>query len=119
MGGLLLYGFHIHEIVSIPQLLPWVSSFLGIIAIVTGVCELLFKKTKEMQIEETDERNKVIANAAKATGFEVMTSLFATAIAVLALLGTLTKIVFFTFFAVFMLAQIAFVVRLWYLQKKM
>lgn len=121
LGGLLLYGLEIHKIISIPRpdLFPWASSLLGIILISSGACELFFKKTKEMIIEESDERNVAIANTAKATGFDVMTSLFSAVILVMALLGYLTKVVLFTFFIVFLISQISFVTRLWYLQKKM
>lgn len=121
LGGLLLYSLGIHEVIPIPRtdLLPWCTGVLGSILILSGVCELFFKKTKEIEIEENDERNIAIANAAKATGFDVMISLFSIIIIALALLGYLTKVVFFAFFGVFLITQISFVVRLWYLHKKM
>ena len=72
-----------------------------------------------MKIEESDERNVAISNSAKATGFEVMTCLFSITILVMALLGYLTKGVFFTFIGVFSIAQISFVIRLLYLQRTM
>lgn len=121
LGGLLLYGLGIHEIIPVPRqdLLPWCTSILGILFIVSGACEVFFKKTKEMQIEECDERNIAITNSAKATGFEVITFLLSIAILAMALLGYLTKVVFFTFFIIFLISQISFVVKLLYLQKKM
>lgn len=121
LGGLFLYGLGVHEIIPVPRqdLLPWSTSILGILFIISGVCELFFKKTKEMQIEESDERNVAISNSAKATGFEVMTCLFSITILVMALLGYLTKGVFFTFIGVFSIAQISFVIRLLYLQRTM
>lgn len=121
LGGLFLYGFGIHEIIPVPRqdLLPWCTSVLGILFIIEGACELFLKKTKEMKIEKFDERNVAIANSAKATGFEVMTSLFSITMLVMALLGYLTEDIFFTFFIVFLIAQISFIGRLCYLQKKM
>ena len=62
LGGLFLYGLGVHEIIPVPRqdLLPWSTSILGILFIISGVCELFFKKTKEMKIEESDERNVAI-----------------------------------------------------------
>ena len=121
LGGLLLYGLGIHEMIPVPRpdLLPWCTGILGILFIISGVCELFFKKTKEIEIEENDERNIAITNAAKATGFDVMISLFSIVILAMALLGYLTKVVFFAFFIVFLIAQISFIAKLWYLHKKM
>lgn len=121
LGGLLLYSLGIHEVIPVPRpdLLPWCTGVVGSILILSGACELFFKRTKEIEIEENDERNIAITNAAKATGFDVMLSLFSIAIIALALLGYLTKVVFFTFFGVFLIAQVSFVIRVWYLHKKM
>ena len=40
------------------------QSLIGILLIVSGVCDLFVKKTKEMEIEENDERNISLSNAA-------------------------------------------------------
>ena len=79
----------------------------------------LFGVSMNELVEESDERNVAISNSAKATGFEVMTCLFSITILVMALLGYLTKGVFFTFIGVFSIAQISFVIRLLYLQRTM
>ena len=59
LGGLLTYGLGINEIVPVPRpdLIVVGTSLIGISLIVSGACDLLGKKTKEMQIEENDERN--------------------------------------------------------------
>lgn len=77
------------------------------------------KKTREQEIEAKDERNIALGNAAKATGFEVFTSLFSIAILILALLGYMNTVSFFTLFAAFFIGQSAFIGRLWYLHKNM
>lgn len=48
--------------------------------------DLLSKKTKAEEIEENDERNIAIGNAAMASGFKVMTILFVLVLFVLVLL---------------------------------
>lgn len=121
LGGLLLYSLGINKTIPVPRpdLLPWCTGVFGSILILSSAYELFSKKSKEIEIEKNDERNITIANAAKATGFDVMLSLLSIAIIALALLGYLTKVVFFTFFGVFFIAQISFVIRVWYLHKKM
>ena len=60
LGGLLTYGLGLHEIVPVPRpdLIVAGTSLIGIGLIVSGVCDLFTKKSKEMEIEEKDERNK-------------------------------------------------------------
>ena len=52
LGGLLAYGLGIHEILPVPRpdLIVVGTSLLGIFLIVSGVCDLFAKKTKEMEI---------------------------------------------------------------------
>ncbi|HIZ76078.1 MAG TPA: hypothetical protein H9669_00390 [Firmicutes bacterium] len=121
LGGLFLYGLGIHQLLPIPRpdLFIWATSIAGIALIICGVCELFFKKTREQEIEAKDERNIALGNAAKATGFEVFTSLFSIAILILALLGYMNTVSFFTLFAAFFIGQSAFIGRLWYLHKNM
>lgn len=121
LGGLLLHGVNVHISLRLPTptLLPWASVLLGVVFIILGVSELFFKKTKEMEIEEKDERNIMLSNAAKADAYEVMTLLFALTLTGLAIFGYLTTAIFFIFFSVFIIAQGTFVARLWYLHKKM
>lgn len=74
LGGLLTYGLGVHEIIPVPRpdLIVVGTSLIGILLIVSGVCDLFVKKTKEMEIEENDERNISLSNAAMASGFKVM-----------------------------------------------
>lgn len=71
LGGLLTYGLGVHEIIPVPRpdLIVVGTSLIGILLIVSGVCDLFVKKTKEMEIEENDERNISLSNAAMASGF--------------------------------------------------
>ena len=73
LGGLLTYGLGVHEIIPVPRpdLIVVGTSLIGILLIVSGVCDLFVKKTKEMEIEENDERNISLSNAAMASGFKV------------------------------------------------
>lgn len=54
LGGLLTYGLGVHEIIPVPRpdLIVVGTSLIGILLIVSGVCDLFVKKTKEMEIEE-------------------------------------------------------------------
>ena len=119
LGGLVLYGLGTQDLLPVgrPKMLFLILALPGIFLIVSGACELFFKKTKAMEIEEKDERNVRIANEAKALAYEVMTVLLSLVLAFMALTGYLTAAVFFVFFAVFAITQITFVTRLWYLQK--
>lgn len=119
LGGLVLYGLGTQDLLPVdrPRMLFRILALPGIFLIVSGACELFFKKTKAMEIEEKDERNVRIANEAKALAYEVMTTLLSLVLAFMALTGYLTVAVFFVFFAVFAITQITFVTRLWYLQK--
>ena len=64
LGGLLTYGLGVHEIIPVPRpdLIVVGTSLIGILLIVSGVCDLFVKKTKEMEIEENDERNISLSN---------------------------------------------------------
>ena len=52
LGGLLTYGLGVHEIIPVPRpdLIVVGTSLIGILLIVSGVCDLFVKKTKEMEI---------------------------------------------------------------------
>ena len=121
LGGILLYGLGKYAIIDIAGLtkLPWVVIILGIGFIVGGACEVFITTSKEMQIEAKDERNIVIGKTAKAFGFDIMTSLFSTVLIVLVLFDLITTIGFFALFAVFVIAEVSFIFKLWVLQKKM
>ena len=62
LGGLLMYGLGVHNLLPVPRpdLVVVGTSLIGILMIISGVCDLCFKKTKEMEIEEKDERNIAI-----------------------------------------------------------
>ncbi len=121
LGGLLLYGLGVHALISVqrPGLLMIGTSLIGTLLIISGSCELFVKKTKEMVIEEQDERNIWIGNAAMASGFKVMNVVLAIAICGLTFTGYLTGVPCYTMIAVFVVGQIAFIMRLWKLNKTM
>lgn len=121
LGGLLTYGLGIHEIIAVPRpdLIVVGTSLIGILLIVSGACDLFVKKTKEMEIEEKDERNIAIGNMAMASGFKVMSISVALSIFALIFTGYLTEVSCFTMIGAYVIGQIAFVVRLWKLNKIM
>lgn len=121
LGGLLAYGLGVHKIVPVPRpdLIVVGTSLIGILLIVSGACDLLVKKTKEMEIEEKDERNIAISNAAMASGFKVMSISIALSIFALIFTGYLTEVSCFTMIGAYAIGQAAFIVRLWMLNKIM
>lgn len=121
LGGLLTYGLGINEIVPVPRpdLIVAGTSLIGILLIVSGVCDLLGKKTKEMQIEENDERNIALGNAAMASGFKAMNVTISVSIFALIFTGYMTVVPCFTIIGAFAIGQIVFIVRLWHLHKTM
>ncbi len=121
MGGLLTYGLGIHEIVPVPRpdLIVVGTSLIGTLFIIWGVCDLFTKKTKEMEIEENDERNVALSNAAMASGFKVMNVTIAISIFALIFTGYMTVVPCFTIIGAYAIGQIVFVVRLWFLNKTM
>ncbi len=94
LGGLLTYGLGVHEIIPVPRpdLIVVGTSLIGILLIVSGVCDLFVKKTKEMEIEENDERNISLSNAAMASGFKVMNVTIAVSIFALIFTGYMTVV---------------------------
>ena len=121
LGGLLTYGLGIHEILPVPRpdLIVAGTSLIGISLIICGVCDLFCKKTKEMEIEEKDERNIALSNAAMASGFKAMNVTIAVSICALIFMGYMTAVPCFTIIGAYAIGQIVFVARLWYLQKTM
>lgn len=98
LGGLLTYGLGIHEIIPVPRpdLIVVGTSLIGILLIASGACDLFVKKTKEMEIEENDERNISLSNAAMASGFKVMNVTISVSIFVLIFTGYMTVVPCFT-----------------------
>lgn len=121
LGGLLAYGLGVHELLPVPRpgLVVVGTSLIGILLILCGACDLLAKKSKEMQIEENDERNIALSNAAMASGFKVMS--FAIAIAIFALIftGYMAVVPCFIIIGAYAAGQAVFVVQLWHLNKTM
>lgn len=121
LGGLLTYGLGIHEIAPVPRpdLIVVGTSLIGILFMVTGACDLLGKKTREMEIEENDERNIALSNSAMASGFKVMNVTIAISVFSLIFTGYMTVVPCFTIIGAYAIGQIVFVVRLWHLHKTM
>ena len=120
LGGLMTYGLGIHNILPVPRpdLIVWGTTLVGIILIVSG-SDLLSKKTKAEEIEENDERNIAIGNAAMALGFKVMTTLFVLVLFALIFAGYMNEVSCFGMIAVFMISQVVTVFYTRYLDKTM
>ncbi len=121
LGGLLTYGLGLHEIVPVPRpdLIVTGTSLIGILLIISGTCDLFMKKTKEIEIEEHDERNITLSNAAMASGFKVMNITIAFSLFALIFTGYMTVVPCFTIIGAYFIGQLVFLARLWYLNKTM
>ena len=121
LGGLLTYGLGVNDIIPVPRpdLLVVGTSLIGISVIVSGACDLFGKKTKEMQIEENDERNIALGNAAMASGFKAMNVTISVALFALIFTGYMTVVPCFAIIGAFTIGQIVFIIRLWHLHKTM
>ncbi len=121
LGGLLAYGLGVHEILPVPRpdLVVVGTSLIGALLIITGACDLLCKKTKEMEIEEKDERNIALGNAAMASGFKVMSIAVAFSVFALIFTGYMTVVPCFTIIGAYTAGQIVFIFQLWHLNRTM
>ena len=121
LGGLLIYGMGINDIIPVPRpdLIVVGTSLIGILLIVSGACDLFGKKTKEMQIEENDERNIILGNAAMASGFKAMNITISVSLFALIFTGYMTIVPCFTIIGAYAIGQIVFIIRLWHLHKTM
>ena len=121
LGGLLSYGLGINNIIPVPRpdLIVSGTTLIGIIFIVSGTCDLFVKKTREMEIEEKDERNIALSNAAMASGFKVMNVSISVSLFILIFTGYMTVVPCFTIIGAFTIGQLAFILKLWHLQKTM
>lgn len=121
LGGLLAYGLGINYILPVPRpdLIVSGTTLIGIIFIVSGTCDLFIKKTREMEIEEKDERNIALGNAAMASGFKVLSVSISISLFALIFTGYMTVVPCFTIIAAFTAGQIAFIVKLRQLHKTM
>lgn len=68
---------------------------------------------KQLKIEEKDERNIALGNAAKARAYELMMWLYAITISLLALFDVISVLAFFLLLSVFAVCQVYFIIRLW------
>ena len=116
LGGLLTYGLGVNDIIPVPR--PDLI-VVGTSLIASGACDLFGKKTKEMQIEENDERNIALGNAAMASGFKAMNVTISVALFALIFTGYMTVVPCFTIIGAFTIGQIVFIIRLWHLHKTM
>lgn len=121
LGGLFIYGLGRMNMMgdrSPGSDTLWICA-VGIMFIVTSTCGNFFKKTKQQEIEEKDERNIAIARRAKANAFDTMVFLFAIVIILLNFIGNLDTVTFFVLVGAYFSVQIVFIVSLWYFEKKM
>lgn len=125
LGGLLIYGLGIHRALPVPRpdLIVVGTSLIGILFMVSGACDLFVKSSSEMkmqmEIEEKDERNIALSNAAMASGFKVMSLIVPVSIFALIFTGYLSVVPCFTLIGAYTAGQLVFVVQLWYLNKTM
>lgn len=121
LGGLLTYGLGVHERIPVPRpdLIVTGTSLIGILLAISGACDLLCGKSRAMEIEEKDERNIALNNAAMASGFKVMSLTVSIAVFALIFTGYMTVVPCFTMIGAFTAGQLVFIIRLWYLQKTM
>ena len=68
---------------------------------------------KQLKIEEKDERNVALGNAAKARAYELMMWLYTISISLLAFFHIISLIAFFILLGVYVICQIYFIIRLY------
>ncbi len=121
LAGLLVYGLGVHELLPVPRpaFLAAGTTLIGVLLIVWGACDLFIKKTREIEIEEKDERNITIANAAMASGFKVMSLTVAIAVTALSFAGSMDAVTCFVMIGAYVIGQIVFIIRIYQLNKKM
>ncbi|MDO4174607.1 MAG: hypothetical protein Q4D42_07565 [Eubacteriales bacterium] len=120
LGGLLTYGLGVHDLLPVPRpdLVVVGTTLIGILLIGMGL-DLFSPKTKEMQIEENDERNVAIAHASMASGFQVMTILLGLVLFVLIFMGYMNVVSCFSIIGVLAVGQGVCLWKHWYLSKRM
>lgn len=120
VGGLFAYGLGINKILPVPRpdLVVVGSSLVGIILILSG-SDLLAKKTRQELIEENDERNIAISNAAMAAGFKVMNTLLVLVLFALIFAGYMNEVSCFSIIAVVFISQAIYLAYLKYFEKTM
>ena len=73
---------------------------------------------KQLEIEQKDERNIALSDAAKARAWEWMVWLYALSICLLALVDVIQLAAFFILLGVFAVCQCYFIFRLWKYHKE-
>lgn len=121
LGGLLMYGLGLSESAPVPRpdLIVTGTSLIGILLMIAGACGMLAKRSKEMEIEENDERNIALSNAAMASGFKMMSVTIVLSVFALVFTGYMTVVPCFTIIGAYVIGQIVFIVRLTILHKTM
>ena len=121
LGGLLAYGLGATELLPVPRpdLVVAGTTLIGTVLLTTGACDLFVKKTKEIEIEERDERNVSLSNAAMAAGFKVMSMAVALCIVTLLFTGCITVVPGFVLMGAYFLGQAAFIITLLKLERTM
>lgn len=121
LGGLITYALGLHDRLPVPRpdLIVYGTSLIGIGLIAAGFSDLFSKKTKEMEIEEKDERNIMLSNAAMAYAFKFMCPLMAIAIFALIFMGYLNEVSCFSMIGVLLAGEIVFVYQRYTLEKRL
>ena len=118
------YGLDKFGYLEIPDnKLPLIIIVVGIGIVISGVCDVFVKSNKEikkeLEIEANDERNVCINRIAKSFAFDIMTILFSITITLPALIGKISTSVFFIFFGIYVISQVAYIYKLRSLNNKM
>lgn len=125
LGGILIYGLGVKGIIEVtkPAALVLIAEILGIGMITFGVCDFFVVKSpeeqQELEIEISDERNIALGNAAMASGFKVLSVVLAVVVSVLAYIGMIDTVPCLIIIGVYLIGQIVFIARLWYLHRTM
>lgn len=75
------------------------------------------KEIRNIKVEQNDERNITLANAAKARAYELMMCLYAVVTVLLAVFQIISVLAFGILLTVFVVCQVYFVIRLARYQK--
>lgn len=121
-AGILLFAVQPPSLAAIfirPDLVPFGISFLGIMLLLTGWTEVFYKKTRQEEIEEKDERNAAIVQGAMAAAFEAMNLLLGIALVTLAILGYMNHVSFFTLIICYLAANCVYLLRLRQLNREL
>ncbi len=123
LAGLAVYGMGVYKFLPVPRpdLAVAGMALIGSILALAGACLLLDSrmKTKEMEIEEKDERNVMIQTAALAYAFICMYAALFLVVFALVFTGYMNVVSCFSIMGVLILGAGAYFFKFWDLQKKM